>query len=311
MIRTLNFRAMGCEMLAALDSDSLQAERRLASVLEWFENWEQTLSRFRPDSELNELNRHSGQFWPVSQTLWRVFQAARQAEKRSQGLVTPSVLEALLQAGYERSFSELAQVPVVVRTGSRQAVNPATSTGPILCNETTHSICLPAGLGLDFGGVAKGWAAGQAVQKLRPYGPALVDAGGDIAVSGRQLDGSPWAIGVADPHQPENDLGTLLLVGGGVATSGIDYRRWLQDGVWKHHIIDPRTGEPAETDLLSVTVVGSTVMEAETAAKVVLILGSREGLAWLKNQPGLEGLLILQDRQQIKTKKLSTYLWRN
>ena len=100
MIRTLPFRAMGCQMLVALDSESLQVSQRLSRAPAWFENWEQSLSRFRPDSELNELNRHAGEPWQVSPTLWRVFLAAQHAESRSQGLVTPRVLTALVQAGY-------------------------------------------------------------------------------------------------------------------------------------------------------------------------------------------------------------------
>ena len=306
MIRTLPFRAMGCQMMAAIDSDGLQLDRRLSSVPDWFEGWEQSLSRFRPDSELSELNRHAGEPWPVSLTLWRVFLAARHAQERSHGLVTPCVLEALIQAGYDRSFAEIAPVGEPVDKPTRPVF-----IGSILADETAHTICLPPGVGLDFGGVAKGWAAQQAVQKLHAYGPALIDAGGDIAVSGRQRDGSPWAIGIADPFQPESILGILLLSGGGVATSGIDYRRWRRDGTWQHHIIDPRTGAPADTDLLSVTVIGASVIEAEIAAKVVLILGSQDGLAWLVAQAGLDGILIKQDKQQIKTANFDNYLLRS
>jgi FAD:protein FMN transferase len=306
MIRTLPFRAMGCQMQAALDSDSLQVDRRLSSVPAWFESWEQDLSRFRPDSELNELNRHAGEPREVSLTLWRVFQAAQQAEVRSQGLVTPRILDALVQAGYDRSFTDLAPENEIHQTFHRPV-----PTDPILFDSATRTICLPPGIGLDFGGVAKGWAAQQAVQKLRAYGPALVDAGGDIAVSGLQRNGSPWAIGVADPFQPEADLATVMLSGGGVATSGIDYRRWQRGGVWQHHIIDPRTGLPAQTDLASVTMIAPSVMEAEIGAKVVLILGSQDGLTWLTGQPGLEGMLILQDRQRITTAGFERYLWRN
>lgn len=164
-----------------------------------------------------------------------------------------------------------------------------------------RQIYLPPGVGLDFGGVAKGWAAQQAVRRLRAYGPALVDAGGDIAISGLQRDGEGWPVGVADPFQPGADIGVLNLASGGVATSGIDYRRWQQGGAWKHHIIDPRTGQPAETDLLSVTVIAPSLLEAEMAAKTALISGSQDGLAWLAAQPGLEGLLVLQSRQQLFT----------
>ncbi len=296
MIHTLAFRAMGCQMLAALDSDSPQADRRLASAPGWFETWEQSLSRFRSNSELSELNRSPGQDWKASQTLWDVFQVALSAEKRSQGLVTPRVLPALIESGYDRDFASLEDHGPQ-NGGSAHAALP----GVVSWNLSERTIQLSPGTGLDFGGVAKGWAAQQAVRKLRAYGPASVDAGGDIAVSGRRMDGQPWPVGVADPHQPDLDLGVIHLAGGGVATSGIDHRRWKQGGAWKHHIIDPRSGEPAETDLLSVTVAGQSVMEAEMAAKMTLILGSQAGFDWLSTQAGLEGLLVLQNKQQLCT----------
>src|SRR5262249_13693488 len=137
-----------------------------------------------------------------------------------------------------------------------------------------RSICLPEGLRLDLGGNAKGWAADRAVRRLARFGPALVDAGGDIALCGPRPNGDPWGIGVADPILPDRDLTLLRVASGGVATSGVDFRRWLRDGVWKHHLIDPRTGEPAETDLLSATVVAGSTADAEAAAKTVMLLGA-------------------------------------
>jgi thiamine biosynthesis lipoprotein len=94
----------------------------------------------------------------------------------------------------------------------------------------------------------------------------------------------------------------------GVATSGRNYRRWQRGGAWKHHIIDPRTGEPAETDVLSATVIAPTVLEAEVAAKVVLILGSREGLAWLGAKPNYAGLVVLEDGQIVRGPRINPYL---
>jgi FAD:protein FMN transferase len=339
MIRTLPFHAMGCQMLAALDSDDLHAGTRLARVPTWFETWEASLSRFRSESELSELNRHPGQEIQVSSTLWRVYQVAVQAEEFSQGLVTARVWRAMIEAGYDQPFtppltpsiekSSLGgeKQPSYIEISSMQErqdafplgnspsvggggkLNTPPSGKPSLGGaEGEHWINVPAS-GLDFGGVAKGWAAHQAAHKLRLYGPALVDAGGDIAVSGHQLDGSPWPIGIADPHNPESNLTTIALYSGGVATSGIDYRRWQQGGKWKHHIIDPRSGLPAETDLLSVTVIAPTLMKAEVAAKVVLILGSSEGLAWLEKQPWMEGLLVRQDAVQIPSSKFEDHLW--
>src|SRR5512147_2158653 len=107
MIHTLTFNAMGCHMLAGLDHPQPRAYGRLNSIPQWFEEWEQCLSRFREDSELNRLNRSGGVETTVSYTLWSVIQATREAERRSGGLVTPSVLDALVEAGYDRSFDDL------------------------------------------------------------------------------------------------------------------------------------------------------------------------------------------------------------
>ena len=122
-----------------------------------------------------------------------------------------------------------------------------------------------------------------------------MEAGGDIAVSGPRRNGAPWPIGVADPHLPESDLAVLALERGGVATSGRDYRRWRQDGVWRHHILDPRTGQPAVTEVLSATVVAPSATEAEVAAKAALILGEAAGLAWIEAAPGCAAMLVLDD----------------
>ena len=104
---------------------------------------------------------------------------------------------------------------------------------------------------------------------------------------------------MADPLHP-NELLTVLQMGAGsVATSGRDYRRWRQNGKWQHHILDPRTGAPANTDVLSATVVAKTMLEAEVASKVALILGSHDGLLWLQHH-ALTGLLVLQDGQVLR-----------
>jgi len=117
-------------------------------------------------------------------------------------------------------------------------------------------------------------------------------------------------VGVQDPLNPGEDLKVVGLIGGGIATSGREYRRWNKDGIWKHHIIDPRTGLPADTNVLSATVIAPNILEAETAAKVVLISGSQAGLAWLEAHPPLAGLLVLEDGQKIYSYGFENYIWR-
>lgn len=313
MLHRLEFRAMGCQMMAALDSPSTGGHVRLVRIPEWFEGWEQALSRFRPDSELSRINQQAGSPVQVSTDLWRVFVAARQAEASSMGLVTPLVLDALQAAGYVSSFE-----PGMVAAGSQHLADTDWTLGTpvpirarqIESNAAGRMIHLPVNAHLDFGGVAKGWAANQAVKRLQVYGPALVDAGGDISVSGLQLDGSPWPVGIADPLHPGENLEILMVGRCGIATSGRDYRRWQRNGRWEHHIIDPRSGMPAETDVLCATVVAPDVLEAEMAAKTVLILGSRAGLAWLEERHGLAALLVLDSGERLYNKQMQRYLWR-
>ena len=307
MLQRLAFRAMNCQMLAIVDSQGTRAGRLLAQTPGWFEVWEQHLSRFRPDSELSLINQSSGNETPVSPVMTAVLQAALRAERQSGGLVTPAVLPALEAAGYSSSFE---QIPAEVASISGSEGKPA-RLGPGSIELGPHSVRLAAGVRLDLGGIAKGWAADEAASRLRRSGPALVNAGGDIAVSGPQANGEPWPIGVPYPCQPERQLDLLLLVRGGVATSGRDYRRWRKDGIWQHHLIDPRSGQPAQTDVLSATVVGPSTQAAEMAAKVVLILGSMSGMAWLEQRPEFAGLLVLEDGAVLRSARWNRYVWRN
>ena len=106
-MQRLEFRAMGCQMLAVIDSDNASASEVLAQVPVWFAEWEASLSRFRDDSELSALNRADGKSIRVSETMRQVLQGALRAASRSDGLVTPTMLDALQAAGYDRSFESI------------------------------------------------------------------------------------------------------------------------------------------------------------------------------------------------------------
>jgi len=294
---------MGCQMLALVERDSDVQPDSLADVSDWFEEWEQSLSRFRYDSELSRLNRTTDQPVRVSQTLWDVFQASLVADRTTGGLVTPTVLEAMELAGYDRPFEEIRGDLGYI--GLYAQIQPLSL---VVTDKRRCTICLPANIRLDFGGVAKGWAAHQAVERLKSSGPTLMNAGGDIAISGPRLNHEPWLVGIANPFSPGEDLATLHLYGSGVATSGKDRRRWMQGGLLNHHIIDPRTGQSALTDILTVTVIAPTAMEAEAAAKAVFLQGSDAGLEWLEADSGLAGVLVLDNGQVIASSQAEKYL---
>ena len=307
MVHRLHFRAMGTEMLVCVDNGSDNPPIELADVPGWFEEWEQVLSRFRVDSELTRLNRASNQLIPVSETFWHVFQSALSAEKYTDGLVTPTIATAVVESGYDRDFSLLAG----------QILSPFESEPPIvrsldsvIWDESTHSVCLPEGMQLDFGGIAKGWAAEQVVQRLKHLGSALMNCGGDIFLSGPLLDGNPWEIGIHKPFDRSSGYIGMMYFDQccGVATSATDRRRWMQGSLLRHHIIDPHTGLPAESDVVSATIVAPKAVEAEIAAKSVLIRGSVDGLAWLESNPDLAGLIILEDGNILYSQRINEYL---
>ena len=300
-MQRLEFRAMGCHMTAVLDADKRAAS--LEAVPAWFEAWEQTFSRFRADSELSRLNERAGQWVRVSASLWEVTHLALVAARWTDGLFSPTILNALEAAGYDRTFDELtaAAQPVVAQ--------PDGQWRSIQRQSLKRSIYLPSQARLDLSGIVKGWAADRAAKKLGVSGPALIDAGGDIAVSGPRADGAPWSIGILNPFQADQPFETLKIAQGGVATSGRDYRRWLRAGKWQHHLIDPRAGLPAQTDVLSVTVIAPTTFEAEIAAKVIAISGSEQGLAWLEEQPGYAAVIVREDGRAAYSAQMENYLW--
>lgn len=259
MIQRRSFRAMGTDVelfLAAAPGPA--ADQALAAAEAEFERLEALLSRFRDDSELSELNR-DGRI-EAGDDLLAVVELALDARERTEGRFDPTVHDALVAAGYDRTFEQVAPdgaaTVVAARCGGRVRV-------------TGRTIELEPGTHLDLGGIGKGYTVDRAATILSAAGPALVDAGGDIAALGRP-DALGWRVGVE--HL------TLALENAAVATSGRDRRRWRRDGEERHHLIDPATGRPAASDLLRVSVVADTAVEAEVLAKSLFLAGELAAL---------------------------------
>jgi thiamine biosynthesis lipoprotein len=281
------------------------AAAQLSAVADLFAAAERELSRFLPNSSLSRLNARAGAGpQPVSQPLQTVLTHALAAARQSDGVYNPALLCELQQAGYDRSFELLprdASTAMRLHAGDRR-----NAWRQVKLDAAEETVELPAGLGLDLGGIAKGWTVDQALALLAGWGPALVDAGGDLRAKGAP-NGEAWPIAVQDPFQPEADLMTLYLVNQAAATSSIGGRRWQRNGLPMHHLIDPRTGLPCASDLFAVTVIAAETMLAEVAAKVTLILGQAAGQAYLE---GLElaGLLIGRNGEQWLVGDFAQYL---
>jgi thiamine biosynthesis lipoprotein len=305
MVFKIEFHAMGSEVMAALDSSEADA-RILERVPGWFDGWEDSLSRFRPGSELNRVNAASGRPVQVSKTFWEVLLLSLRGAAESEAIVTPEILDSMEAIGYDRSFDLVSSAP-----GTLGDFEPIVSRlDEIQLDAATRTVTLPVGLRLDFGGFGKGWAADRTMRRLKKYGPALVNAGGDVAGSGPLSDLTAWPVGVEAPFERGVATRVLAIQRNGVATSGRDHRRWIAGGAWQHHIIDPRTGRSAITDILTATILAPTVIEAELAAKTVFIKGSRGGESWLNSHPRYAGLIVLENGDSLMLNNFNDHLWR-
>ena len=247
-------------------------------------------SRFRPSSELSSFNARVAADVTVSAELFRLLELCRHYHHLSGGAFDPAILPSLEEAGYDRSF-ELGSSPPHAEEAPRRS---GQSIASVQLDAARSTASAPDGLRIDLGGIAKGYAVDQAVRELAATGDFLVDAGGDIYASGGGPDRSGWLVGVADPYRDDIDLTVLRIHDQALATSSVARRRWKHAGRWLHHLIDPRTGAPAESDAVSVSVVATSAVDADVFAKVALLLGCAEGGRFLEEQR-VEGLFVRRD----------------
>jgi thiamine biosynthesis lipoprotein len=283
------FHAMGTTITVVLPE--AHAQTGTAAVRALFDEWERCLSRFQPESELSRLNQRAGHATSVSALLFTVLTTALAAAHATNGLYDPALLHTLTRLGYDRTFEAL---PVVGREPPADAPPPAPPGGwrAIEVDRAARRVTLPAGVGLDFGGIAKGMAVDASLARLRGLGVecALVNAGGDLAVVGQPPGLDAWPIAV----EGRDARWTVPLRHGALATSGIARRHWRQGLHERHHLLDPRTGAPAASALWSVTVAADRCEQAEVAAKVAFLLGPERGPAFLRTHQ-IAGLLVAAD----------------
>ena len=219
----------------------------------WVRSLAARLTRFDAGSELSILNKSAGHWTSVSPEMEGLLRESLRAHEMSAGLVNVGVLPSMLAAGYTRTLA----------AGPTPATLELAHSAPVLPNVlevAPGKARLAPHVGIDLGGIAKGWMADRLAERLGSN--VLVNLGGDLRARGGGPDGDGWPIGLGEA--------TILLAGQGAATSSVLRRRW---GEGLHHLIDPRTGLPAASGLVEVSVVAATAVDAEIVAKAALIAG--------------------------------------
>ncbi len=276
------FPTMGCACTVILPAARLDAAVEVEAL---FAAWHEALSRFIPDSELSRLNAQPGTPVRVSPLLFSVLEEALRAANATNGLFDPTLEPTIRELGYDRTFASLAP------DGAPVQAHPSLGAWRhVVLDRSVQTVALPIGAGIDLGGIAKGMAvdAGVALLESRGVESAMIEAGGDLAVLGLPPEEDAWWVAV------DGLVGRVAITSGGLATSGVARRSWRRGGQVYHHLIDPRTGDSARSDLWSVTAAAGSCAQAEVAAKVALINGREAGSVFL-DAIGISALFVERD----------------
>jgi thiamine biosynthesis lipoprotein len=249
-------------------------------------------SRFRRDSELAWLHDNAGTEVTVGPLLAEAIGVALRAARLTDGLVDPTVADAVAALGYDRDFAAL----------DRDSATPAPQPRPapgwwrVAFDRRHRTVLLPRTVRLDLGATAKAWAADRTAGRIAAEvgGGVLVNLGGDIGTAG-QAPEDGWRIGVGDDHRVAADepAATVTIRSGGIATSSTTCRTWRRAGRVMHHIVDPRTGDVPGSGWRTVSVAAGSCVDANTASTAAIVLG-RSAPGWLTGA-GLPARLVHHD----------------
>lgn len=264
---------------------------RAAMVAAWAEidRLEAMISSWKPDSETSQINREAG-IQPVAVSA-ELFNLVRRALKVS--TLTGGAFD-ISFGGVGRLWDFRADPPRLPDKDVIRAALHLIDYQKIKLDPERSTIFLQGkGMAIGFGAIGKGYAANRALHVLRELGmrDGLVNAGGDLVATGRQEDGEPWSIGIADPREREHIFAYLALSEQAVVTSG-DYERFIIiDGKRYSHIINPKTGYPVENPR-SVTIICPDAELADALATAVSVMGPKKGMALVNRLKGVECLMV-------------------
>jgi thiamine biosynthesis lipoprotein len=270
----------GCAVLVGGDGDWGSAADAVVRAERFLHDWHDRFTRFAPGSELSRLNADPRPVVPASEEMAALAAASRWAADHSGGLVDATLLGSLESAGYSSDLRTSLPLALALRLAPpRRPAGPDPAQRWRALAVEPGAVRRSPGLRLDSGGIAKGLAADRLAASLGTHASFGVDCSGDLRLGG--TEGRTRSIHVESPFGGER-LHTFELSEGGVATSGIGRRSWLDArGRPAHHLLDPSSGRPAFTGVVQVTALAPTALEAEVRAKAALLSGPADAATWL------------------------------
>lgn len=297
--------AMGTLIHQKVYADKASGEAAMAEVIQRLQSLEALWSFNRSEGEIYDLNQQAGkgkvQLDPLT---IKVLEKSQQVAALSSGVfdvtIGPLVKSWGIGSDHERipSSEELKKLV------------PLTNYQDLILDEQTAYLKNPGQM-VDLGGIAKGYAGDEAIAIYQKHGiqSAFISLGGNVVTLGNKPDGSPWKVGIMNPRSKEDldgpqVLGAISVTNKAVVTAGDGERYFIRDGKRYHHILDPRTGYPAETDLMSVTLIMDASFDADALDTAVYILGREKGMELIKQVGGIEAVFITTDKKIFITDRL-------
>lgn len=279
LVATHDGRAMGSrlaiEVHGATDTAVLAGvEVAVATIQRLEERW----SRFVPDSEISRCNATRGLPVFVSPDTRTLVRHGVAAWHRTDGACDPSVIDALVATGYDRSLEQLLGAPTTSTTPPIATTQASPGCGGIEIDDHLGAVTMPLGVGFDPGAIGKGLAADLAAEEVMATGAhaVAVSIGGDMRLAGTPNAGDGWRVDICEPSIRPQSFGHIALTEGAVATSTTRKRRWGTGQERRHHLIDPATGTTAQTTAIMATVVTGAGWWAEALATQLLLARPEE-----------------------------------
>ena len=243
--------------------------------------------------DIGNINAHAGEFVQVSTEVYQLLSDCIELSRQTDGAFDITVGRYVELWG----FRSQTRVP-----NDGEITEAADFVGWDKIELSDGKVKIPKGMQLDLGAVAKGWAAGKLKELLTEDGvdSAILSLGGNVTTLGKKPDGTLFNIAIRDPDNPDAFLDSVQVSDCAVVTSGSYMRYFEQDGVRYHHIIDPKTGKPAQSGLVSATVICTDDTAADALATALFVMGADKASAFLKDHPEISVILVKTDGEIIR-----------
>lgn len=288
--KSLSFFAMDTYMNFKAYGENAKTAVNEASAL--VEDLENKLSVTNPESEISKINSSANNAIKISEDTLALISTALDVNKKSGGAFDITIYPIVKLWGFTTGKYEVPNKEEILK--NLEYVDSSN----IKLDEKEGTVTVPENIEIDLGGIAKGYAGKKAAEKIRSMGieSALLNLGGNIQTIGSKPDGSAWGVSICNPEDSSKQLCRIEVVDKAVVTSGGYQRYFEENGKSYHHIIDPKSGYPAENGLLSVTIVDEDGMLCDALSTTLFVLGKDKALEYCEKY-GIEAILMTDDKK--------------